>query len=65
METDRQVEQLAYSPVEVSHALGLGRTLTYDLIKRGEIRAIKVGRRIIVPRQAVSDFLETNSTKIS
>lgn len=29
--------------------LGLGRTATFDAVKRGEIPTIKLGRRLLVP----------------
>lgn len=37
--------------------IGLGRTSMYELIKLGEIRVVKVGRRTIIPRSELDAFL--------
>jgi len=55
---DLATERLAYAPMEVAAALGLGRGKVYQLIQQGRIRALSVGRRLIVPREAVIDFLK-------
>ncbi len=31
------------------HAHGIGRTLVYEEIKRGELKIIKVGKRTLIP----------------
>lgn len=55
---DLTTERLAYAPMEVATALGLGRGKVYQLIREGRIRALSVGRRLVVPREAVIDFLK-------
>lgn len=37
--------------------LGIGRNTAYRLVRTGEIRSIKVGRQIRIPRQFLIDFL--------
>ena len=37
--------------------LGIGRNLAYDLVRCGQIRSIRVGRKIRVPRDAVLEFI--------
>ena len=37
-------ERLAYSPAEAASALGVCRATIYNLITRGELRVIKLGR---------------------
>jgi excisionase family DNA binding protein len=44
---------------ETATLLGIGRTATYDAIRRGELPAIRVGRRLIVPGGALAQLLET------
>ena len=39
--------------------LGIGRNTAYELIRSGQIRSIKVGRQIRVPKDAVTEFLGT------
>lgn len=43
---------------ETSKIIGLGSTLIYELIRRGELRSCSVGSRRLIPRQAVDEFLE-------
>ena len=37
--------------------LDIGRNTAYELIRCGQIRSIKVGRQIRVPKEAVAEFL--------
>ena len=38
--------------------LDIGRNTAYELVRSGQIRSVKVGRQIRVPRDAVVDFLQ-------
>ena len=40
--------------------LGIGRNTAYELVRSGQIRSIKIGRQIRVPRDAVAEFLGRN-----
>jgi excisionase family DNA binding protein len=42
---------------EAARLLGLGRTQTYGLISSKELRSVKVGRRRLVSRRHVEDFV--------
>jgi excisionase family DNA binding protein len=42
---------------EAAERCGLGRTSLYELIGRGELATIKVGRRRLVAEAAVTDFI--------
>jgi len=42
---------------EVAAFLGLSRNATYAAVARGEIRSVRVGRRVLIARQAVIDLL--------
>lgn len=37
--------------------LGISRGLAYDLVRRGEIPAIRLGRRVVVPATAIDEIL--------
>ena len=37
--------------------LGIGRNTAYDLVRSGQIRSLRVGQQIRVPRDAVLDFI--------
>lgn len=50
-------ERLTWSVPETAKVLGIGRNLCYDRIKVGEIPAIRIGRRILIPRSALEKLL--------
>lgn len=49
---------LAYSIKEVSRATSLGRTRIYQLIAAGQLEAVKIGRRTLIPAHALHKLLE-------
>ena len=49
--------RLTLTVEEVAEQIGVSRPTAYGLIKSGAIHSVNIGRRIIVPRQAVTDFL--------
>jgi len=51
--TERPDEKLTLSVDEAARLLGISPGLTYGLVHRGELAAIRLGRRILVPRHAV------------
>lgn len=46
---------------EASQHLRLGRNRTFQLLHSGRLRGVRVGRRWIVPRRALEEFLERQS----
>ncbi|MFP5353865.1 MAG: helix-turn-helix domain-containing protein, partial [Gemmatimonadota bacterium] len=42
---------------EAARLLDISRDLAYDLIRRGELPAVKLGRRIVVPRHQLEVLL--------
>ncbi|MGA7094925.1 MAG: helix-turn-helix domain-containing protein [Candidatus Cybelea sp.] len=46
------------TPAEVQSFLRLGRNATYDLLKNGTLRSVRLGQRYLVPRQALREFLD-------
>jgi excisionase family DNA binding protein len=51
----------AYSPDDFARRIGLGRTTTYRLIRDGELRSIKVGRRRLIPADEIRRLLSAAS----
>ncbi len=43
---------------EAADQLGLGRNTAYEAVKRGEIPTVKIGRRLLVPRDAIDRILQ-------
>lgn len=53
------MEQLVYTLAQLKVKLQLGRNTVYRLIRDQRIRSIRINRKIIVPKEAVDDFLST------
>ncbi len=51
------MEKLAFSIDEATEVLPVSRDLINDLIRTGRLRSVKVGRRRIIPADAIYDFL--------
>lgn len=46
-----------YGPLEVADALGVDKNVIYRALAFGELDGIRTGRKWIIPRQAVRDWL--------
>ncbi|MER7460946.1 helix-turn-helix domain-containing protein [Micromonospora echinaurantiaca] len=44
---------------EAARALGIGRSLVYDLIRSGRLRSFKVGSRRLIPAAAIDETIAT------
>ena len=53
-------ERLAYSVDEAARLTGLSRDLLYDEMRRGHLDYLKVGRRRLITRQHLEQFLAIN-----
>lgn len=51
--------QLLLSVEEAADVLRLGRTRTYELVMTRKIQSVKVGRRRLVVRSSLFDFVQT------
>lgn len=51
------MEKLAYSPRELIKLLSLSKNNIYRLLQTGDLKSVRVGGRILIPRQAVEEFL--------
>jgi excisionase family DNA binding protein len=55
-------ERLAYSVDEAARLTGLSRDLLYDQMRHGNLLYIKVGRRRVITRQHLEQFLDIAPT---
>ena len=46
------------SVAEAARALGIGRSLLYQLLADGEIASVSIGRRRLVPADALTAYVE-------
>jgi excisionase family DNA binding protein len=54
--TDEQAPR-AYAPKRFAVDFGLSRSQVYELIYSGELRAVRSGKRLLIPRQAAEEWL--------
>lgn len=55
----QETRVIAVSPNQAARMIGVGRNLVYQMIKAGEIRAIRLGeRRLLVPLSELNRLLE-------
>lgn len=50
--------KLVYSVPELSRALGLSLSNTYDLVACGVIPSVRIRGRVLIPKKTVNDLLE-------
>jgi excisionase family DNA binding protein len=50
-------ERLAYSPDEAAELLGISRELIHDLLRTGQLGSVKAGRRRLIGRHHLEEFL--------
>lgn len=51
-------ERLTMSVAEAADVLGISRALAYELVARGELPSLRLGRRIVVSRRALVAMVE-------
>jgi len=56
-------EKLTLTVDEAARCLGIGRNSAYEAIARGEIPAVKIGKRLLVPKAALEKMLSGNDSK--
>jgi len=53
-----QREKLLLTPEEAGERLGVGRTQVYDLMRRGELLSVHIGRLRRIPVSALQRYVE-------
>lgn len=48
-----------YSPDETATALGCGRTYVYELMEKGELRSVKLGRLRRIPATEIARLVDS------
>ncbi len=54
--------RLTYTVNEVAELLGISRTSAYECVRRGDIPAIELGRRLVIARTTVERLLNPTTT---
>ena len=55
------MEKLTLTVDELKDALGVGRRQAYELVNRADFPAIRLGKRILIPRDALMRRLEAQT----
>ena len=50
---------------EAAEMLGISRSSAYKCVRTGELRALRLGRRLVVPRAALEELLAGPSAAVS
>ena len=48
---------IVLSVPELAAVLQIGRNATYDLVRTGQIRCVRIGKTIRIPQSALMDYL--------
>lgn len=48
---------LALRVEELMPILGIGRNTAYELVRSGQIRSVRVGKQIRIPKEALREYL--------
>lgn len=49
--------------MEAAEVLRVGRSTMYKLVESGEVQHIKIGRKVLIPRLFLQNFVEESSEK--
>ncbi|SNR47865.1 transcriptional regulator, AlpA family [Haloechinothrix alba] len=55
--TDTTVKRELVTVPEMAHRLGIGRSLGYELINKGEIASVKIGKSRRVPCSEIDRYI--------
>lgn len=50
-------ERLTLSIEEAASMLGISRALAYELVRKGELPVLRLGRRVVIPRNQLEDLV--------
>ena len=53
--------RVVYAPMELKEILGIGKNATYKLIKSGAFPTIKIGKRIVIPKEPFHEWLNSGN----
>lgn len=56
------MNELVYTVKETADVLKIGMNKAYELIEQKQIPAVKVGRKFLIPKQALENWLMSSSS---
>ena len=58
-------ERVTLSIEEAAGMLGISRAHAYELVRRGALPRLRLGRRVVIPRKALEEFVEAATDRSS
>lgn len=62
--SDLEVVRETVSVPEAAAILGIGRNTVYVAVRRGEIPALRIGKRIVIPRGQLREMLGERAPEV-
>jgi len=56
---------LTMTVAEAAGLLGISRPAAYECVRRGELRAIRLGHRLVIPRSVVNELIDGTTRSAS
>ncbi|MFC1964750.1 helix-turn-helix domain-containing protein [Chloroflexota bacterium] len=56
-------ESLTLTVTQCAELLGIGRNSAYEAVSKGEIPVIRIGKRLLVPREGLQRLLDGRNQK--
>ena len=63
MKEHQNIERLAYSVREAAAAIGISSRTLHDFIKDGSLPHFRLGTRVLIPIDALRNFIEQRTQK--
>ena len=58
-------ERVTLSIDEAAEMLGISRAHAYDLVRRGVLPRLRLGRRVVIPVKALEEFIDAATDRSS
>jgi excisionase family DNA binding protein len=55
-----EMERLTLTVEQAGALLGISRALAYEMARTGKLPTLRFGKRIVVPRKAIENMLESS-----
>jgi excisionase family DNA binding protein len=65
MDYDKKHENLTYTVDQTARMLGISRNSAYALVREGRIPALRLGKRIVIPRVKLQELLSSPTNTVS
>jgi excisionase family DNA binding protein len=57
------MERRTYTVEEAAKMLGIGRSMAYEAVRTGQIKGIRIGARVLIPKHVIDRLLDAQETE--